>query len=139
MEVRKAKTNRSRRLTKPIWDRACELVLLRSSPCGIYNEFLDRGVNYFVLMLEQLGATTEYSCEGHPDGFYIVFNAPLKLALKIRACGFFRVELEGRNRWSLRTSRVASNAERKALMRMAATQWNTKLGPLTVFPDDNEE
>ena len=131
MEICKTKKNSSYRLSQAYpWDRAKELVLLRSCPCGVYNEELDRGVNYFVLMLEQLRAHTHYSCEGHPNGFYVLFAAPLKLALKIRACGFFSVELEGKNLWSLRTRQFQDETERTQFLRMAASQWETKLGPL---------
>lgn len=131
MHVRETKKNRAVRLSQAFpWDRAKDLVLLRSSPCGIYNEELDRGVNYFVLMLEQLKAQPHYSCEGHPNGFYVLFAAPLKLALKIRACGFFTVELEGKNRWSIRTRQFRDEAEHTQFLRMAASQWEEKLGPL---------
>jgi hypothetical protein len=130
LHVCKTKKNRARNLNLGPWDRACKLVLLRSDPIGIYAGELERGVNYFVLMLEQLGANTHYSCEGHPDGFYILFEAPFKLALKLRACGFFKVELEGKNLWSLRTQPLQDETERTQFLRTAASQWETKLGPL---------
>jgi hypothetical protein len=92
-------------------------------------------------MLEQLGATTEYSCEGHPlkkdsadevDGmgyFYIVFNAPYELARKIHSCGFFSVEIERNGRWSLRTSFATKNTQR-AHLRWAAEAWEKNFGKL---------
>ena len=116
-----------------IWDDACWLLLHRSSPCGIYSEVIDPGVNYFVLMLEQLGAVTHYSCEGHPDGFYVLFEAPLALAEKIKECGYFTVELENAGRWSIRTRKLKSDRERKQLLRWAADSWEKNLGPCTVF------
>lgn len=122
------------------WEYAASLPLRRTDPCGIYNEELDRGVNFFVLMLEQLGATTEYSCEGHPTAtepghFYVVFNAPLELAREIQACGFFRVEIERLGRWSLRAEikpicpSTGVNYD-DPLLRMAALSWEQNFGPL---------
>src|SRR5947209_7096840 len=48
---------------------------------------LEAGVKFFVLMLEQLGCRTFYSCEGHPCGFYVTFEAPLRTAQAIQGCG----------------------------------------------------
>lgn len=127
---------------KSPWDKARKLVLHRHSPCGIYTEPLERGVNYFVLMLEQLGATTEYSCEGHahcPNNFYVVFNAPLCTAVKIQACGFFTVELEGDNRWSIRTRIIPDDKTRRQVLRWAAAQWERHLGPLEAIAGDMEK
>lgn len=139
MDVCKTKSRSSRDVTKlkqNIWDRACDLVLHRVDPFGTYPGPIDRGVNYFVLMLEQLGAKTEFSCSGHPDSpnqFYIVFTGPIALAEKIQACGFFTVELEGESRWSIRTRNISDDKERQDFLRMAATQWERKLGPLTAL------
>ena len=36
-------------------------------------------------MLECLGAKTKYSCEGHPDGFYLLFQCSLEVITKIKA------------------------------------------------------
>lgn len=143
MDVCKAKSRSSRdvtRLKQNIWDRACKLVLHRVDPFGTYPGPIDSGVNYFVLMLEQLGAKTEFSCSGHPDcpnQFYIVFRATITLAEKIRACGFFAVELEGKKCWSLRTRNIKDDKERQDFLRLAATQWEQKLGPLTAIPNDD--
>lgn len=136
MHVCKTKKNRARNLNLRPWDRARKLAIRRSDPIGIYNEEIDPGVNYFVLMLEQLGATTEYSCEGHPNGFYVVFNAPLSLALDIRACGFFSVELEGKSLWSIRVNRIMRDeTDRTTLLRLAAIQWEKRLGPLQAIAE----
>ena len=129
-------------MPKSPWDKARKLVLHRQSPCGIYTDPLERGVNYFVLMLEQLGATTEYSCEGHkhcPNNFYVVFNAPLCVAVKIMSCGFFIVELEGDNRWSLRTRNIEDDKTRRQVLRWAAAQWERHLGPLEAIAGDTEK
>jgi hypothetical protein len=119
---------------KNIWDFAAKLPVARTSPCGLYSGELEGGVKFFVLMLEQLGAATLYSCEGHPDEhdeghFYVSFKAPLKLARKINNCGFFRVEMERNNGWSIR---AAFNSEqgKKTHLRWAADSWLRQLGPL---------
>lgn len=115
-----------------VWDIANKLYVYRRPPTASFYsvERIDPGVNYFVLMLEQLGATPLFSCEGHPHGFYVLFECPQKLAEKIYACGFFTVELEGHNRWSIRTRIVDSDADRKKILRWAADTWDRNLGPL---------
>ena len=118
------------------WNDAKKVVVRRVDLFGQQCE-LERGVNFFVLMLEKLGAVTEWSCEGHPSGFYIVFNAPLAVAQKIHSCGFFTVELEGgiteRNpRWSIRASRVDTERERRMVLRWAADSWFKTFGSITL-------
>ena len=112
--------------TKPnIWDEACQLEIIRDG------EPLDPGVNYFVLMLEQLGLATEFSCEGHPNDFYIMFFAPYEAALDIKSAGYFTVEIEGMERWSLRLSyRLKTSGERVDRFRWAAGAWEKRFGPL---------
>jgi len=114
------------RHTKPnIWDRAARLKLIRDG------EKLDPGVNYFVAMLNQLKLPTIFSCEGHPNGFYVAFVAFYPMALKIRQCGFFSVELEGQCHWSIRiTHPLRSNVSRVDLLRWAAEAWEKKFGGL---------
>lgn len=84
-------------------------------------------------MLEQLGARTAYSCEGHPNSFYVAFEAPMRVAEKILACGYFTVELEGHNHWSLRINRPVDERERLSILRGAAAAWEQKLGPLDIL------
>lgn len=121
--------------SRSLWDEYCDMRLVRSDSLQLYKDsVLDPGVNYFVLMLEQLGAKTEFSCEGHPDfdqpgSFYVLFYAPLELALKIRACGFFSVELEGPDCWSIR--RVFPDViQKEGCLRFAALQWRDHFGPI---------
>jgi len=115
-----------------IWDAARKLYVYRRPPVVPFYtvERIDPGVNYFVLMLEQLGATPLFSCEGHPQGFYVMFECPQKIAERIHACGFFTVELEGHNRWSIRTRAVDDDADRRKILRWAAETWQVNLGPL---------
>ena len=112
------------------WDAAARRKVLRTSPCGTYSGPLENGVKFFVLMLEQLGARTEYSCEGHPNNFYVLFAAALPLVRRIHACGYFTVEMENNGRWSLRLSRVTSEKEKIAVLRLAAESWEKHLGCL---------
>jgi len=124
------------------WKDASRLKIYRDSPCGTYTGLIESGVNYFVLALEQLGAVTQYSCEGHPNGFYIVFTAPLKTAIAISACGFFNVELEGQHsgkgnkaRWSLRINHeLNSEQAKKRILTWAAEAWCKKFGALEITP-----
>lgn len=100
--------------------------------CGDPYELLDTGVNFFVLCLEELGAETWASCDGH-DGkgeFYILFTATYELAVLISRIGYFRVEVErGPNMFSIRMSPRGEPAEwwRRGL-RWAADAWVEKLG-----------
>lgn len=101
---------------------------------------LEPGVKFFVLMLEKLGAVTEWSCEGHPTGFYIVFSAPLDVAKRIHRCGFFGIELEGgttngQTRWSIRAHNVREEQERRMVLRWAAETWAKSFGPLIIYSD----
>lgn len=122
--------SRTRKITK--WSTACKLKIFRRDPFGIYSGTLEPGVNFFVLMLEQLGAITEFSCEGHPQNFYVLFYGPPELAFAIQGCGFFNVEVEGDNRWSIRMHGNApmTHADRDLILRMAADSWVRVFGPL---------
>src|SRR3989344_9508343 len=98
--------------TKPnLWDRYRGPVLART------DERLDPGVNFFVLILEKLGLPTYFSCEGHPDGFYVTFDAPYKKALRIKQCGFFAVEVEREGHWSIRIHMEHDDRERVDCLR----------------------
>jgi len=117
---------RAGRHTKPgIWDRAARLKLSRGS-----SEKLDPGANYFVAMLEQMGLKTFFSCEGHPNGFYVTFAAPYPKALKIKSAGFFSVEIAGKGHWSIRIDRRESERGHVDCLRWAAEAWEKRLGPL---------
>lgn len=127
-----AKKKQKRRRKLHIWDATCRWHVHRSPPGHPFfaTERIDPGVNYFVLMLEQLGALPYFSCEGHPNGFYILFGAPMALAVKIKECGYFMVELEQENIWSLRVRMSMTESERVQLLKWAAERWEEKLGPL---------
>jgi hypothetical protein len=119
---------------KLTWLSAARRKLHRRSPCGLYDEIIDAGVNFFVVALEKLGATTMYSCEGHPSGFYIMFEAPMCVAVKIRKAGYFTVELEGLNLWSIRLPHVDMEYDRRIILNGAARSWTRHFGPF--YPED---
>lgn len=116
-----------------VWDRAAKLELYRSEPNFIEPTFtkIDPGANYFVAMIEQMGMKTAFSCEGHPDGFYVMFSGLYSKALFIKSAGYFTVEIEGKNRWSIRINwRHNSDPERVDALRWAADAWEKRFGPL---------
>jgi hypothetical protein len=121
---------RARKITT--WNAARKLKIYRRDPFGFYAGALEPGVNFFVLMLEQLGAITEFSCEGHPTNFYVVFSAAPDIAYAIRRCGFFNVEVEGENRWSIRMYGNAPTTlkQRDNVLKLAAISWVRTFGPL---------
>lgn len=122
------------------WDAAHRTVLIRHDLETGQNTPLEPGVNFFVLMLEQLGATTRFSCEGHPEGFYIVFEGSPKLARAITHAGFFTVEIwEGEADYAMRISEHLfekyvgqwCDAARREHLRLAAIRWVERFGPLS--------
>lgn len=111
---------------KNVWDAAAEIEIYRGS------EKLDPGVNFFILMLDQMGLATYFSCEGHPNGFYIAFSAPYGQALALSDAGYFTVEIEREDYWILRNSinYTGSPREKFDAMRWAAEAWEKRFGPL---------
>jgi hypothetical protein len=113
------------------WDRARRHLLKRRNELSSDLQALDRGVNYFVLQLERMRIRTEWSCEGHPAGFYITFHATYEQALRIKSHGYFTVEIEGLHYWSMRFNRRHnSTRERNFSLRLAASAWEQTFGPL---------
>jgi hypothetical protein len=119
------------------WDLAKEQVLTRTSRVlgTEQGEQIDPGVNFFVQALEALGATTLFSCEGHPTGFYIAFSANYELAKEISQAGFFTVEISDTapNTWVIRKRGTEANpvnrvkgyteADKERTLRWAAEAW----------------
>lgn len=113
------------------WDQAKRCLLKRRNNFFHDLQTLDRGVNYFVLQLERMGIRTEWSCEGHPAGFYIAFHATYEQALRIKSYGYFTVEIEGLHYWSMRFSRPhKTTRERNFSLRLAAAAWEKAFGHL---------
>ena len=123
------------------WDAAQRPVLLRHDGETGTEVPLEPGVNFFVLMLEQLGATTRFSCEGHPDGFYVMFDCSPELVRSITRAGFFTVEVgDGEADYTMRVSEhlferyvgTWDEKARKELLRLAAVRWVERFGPLSI-------
>lgn len=126
---------------KPLnpWDQARKQLILRPDTlkriCGGSLEMckLERGVNFFILMLEKLGAQTHWSCEGHPTGFYIVFRCPYPIACMISHAGYFGVEIASDDStFSLRLPAQSETTERvkRRALRGAAESWTRHLTPI---------
>ena len=114
------------------WDVSKGLELTRYDHSQEGEVILEPGVNFFVMALENLGATTYFSCEGHPTGFYIAVKAPYKLMCKVEACGFFHVEISRSTgapvNFCIRLREGIDSIEtRDEILRWAATAWMTGL------------
>ena len=127
------KSSRNPSASDTPWDICGRQILTRPNENPKY-ERLDPGVNFFVLALEALGAVPRYSCEGHPRGFYVAFDATYELAQEIHSAGFFRVEIERPNYWSIRYSDTGpegnflTEAERVQRLRWASSAWVKRFG-----------
>lgn len=143
-----ARKNSSPSLTKSethtitTWAEARKLKIHRISPFGS-REKLDPGINFFVLMLEKLGAVTFFSCEGHPDGFYVLFAAPIELVQRLVLMGWFSYELEGGvaevngqlwPRWSVRRN-FDDEKNKQLCLKWAAEAWAAKFGAINVVAE----
>jgi hypothetical protein len=88
---------------------------------------LDPEVNFFVKALESIGAKVLFSCGGHPNGFYISFEASYEIAHSIQGCGFFDVSIAGENVWRIDLGRndcdYLTKSRRNALLRSTADIW----------------
>ena len=121
------------------WRDACKLKVYRGGPWpnadgSIGDGSLEPGVNFFVLMLEKLGCKTYFSCEGHPCSFYVAFSAPYKTALKIQECGYFSVEVQGKNYWAMRLGpHIHTEKDRREVLASAAEAWTKAFGPITSY------
>lgn len=97
----------------------------------------DPGARFFVSALRRAGCATEFSCEGHPDGFYVTFRGPETIARRIAKAGYLTVEVEdGANQWSVRSRDRPhfTDVERVRRLRWAADAW-MKAG---VTPDPSD-
>jgi len=121
------------------WDQACKLKLERgfeSVEITYPVSTLEPGVNFFILALEELGAKTRFSCEGHPYGFYIAFECSYELALELSQLGSFTVEVWKHNVWTIRNTyqEAAFKGEyneecRTRHLRIATVKWLNHFGP----------
>ena len=119
-----SKTLKKRELTRQEFEAIKRTAVIRSDAAGVYPPAdLDDDVKFFVLALEELGAAPQYSCGGHPNGFYILFEAPYTLAIEIANCGFFCLELVGKNRWRLALNNQKTQQEKEDCLFLAAKSW----------------
>lgn len=136
--------SRAKYKSSHVWARASRLKLLRTDTDGFFDDTrglceLESGVNYFVLQLERLGAVTLYTCEGHPNGFYILFHtahASANLVHDIAGAGFISVGVSDkpgtyRLNFHAHTS-FKDEADRDETFRWAAKCWEKKLGRLVL-------
>lgn len=139
----KTKRQNATAVNRNPWDRAKRLTVVRGNDT-YPPEPLEDGVNFFVLMLEQIGCETRFSCEGHPAGFYVVFRGGIDTAREVVRCGFLGVEVmpeEDAYRLSLRGNEAGirenfgepwSDAHRVRCLRHAAAAWVGAFGELQV-------
>lgn len=106
------------------WRKAFEFPVEREAPAYPLAD-LENGVKFFVLTLEErFGVTTNYSCEGHPNGFYVAFTATYEEACRIKSAGFFSVEIEkGALDWSMRLGPQLDEADKAKTLTWAAQAW----------------
>ena len=104
MKVSKFQSAKNEGKLNTPWDKAWKQTLIRNSPSSNRAPYiLDLGINYFVLKLEKMGLKTFWSCEGHPSGFYLVFQEPHRIARKISivSVGYsINVSIANINRWT---------------------------------------
>lgn len=92
---------------------------------------IEPGVYFFLRMLRKLKAQTFFSCEGHPNGFYITFKCPTRLARRISSIGYFAVQFEKQDQFSLRIGHpFGSEREKRQCLRWAADAWVKEFGIL---------
>ena len=91
------------------WD-----IAYRKSPLVRYDEVfkematLEHGVTYFIEAIEKMDGKTYFSCEGHPENFYILFAMPYvkaRILSKFLMSGFIEVSnsvgIENEELWKL--------------------------------------
>lgn len=120
------------------WDRARRRSVKRFDMVLGKDVQLEPGVKYFVLQLERMGCITLFSCEGHPSGFYIAFNGPYEVAVKLASFGFLTIEIShgaGDFHLGLGNNEVfqkfhGEDVDNRSTLRWASKAWDKVLGPL---------
>lgn len=69
------------------WDESCFRRITRSNRILGDYFMIEPGIVWFVEWIEKHKGKTVFSCEGHPEGFYIDFTGPLKIYRMIILCG----------------------------------------------------
>lgn len=119
------------------WKEWCEQKIVRRDTLTGAEIVIEPGVAFFVDALEQLGADVQFSCEGHPKGFYVCFAGSHEIALKVVSAGWATVELIRDGRWVLSlkgnengiesTGRKFDRTERDEILGMMAATWMRKI------------
>lgn len=134
------KTKKPKKKLTP-WRAAMNVPVVRGNS-GYEPKDLEPGVKFFILMLEELGCTTQYSCEGHPEGFYIMFTGPYYIAKAVAQLGILEVasNLEwkpSQDNYVVRlpwfVSKPRSNRRRNELLNEVARRWVKEFGPLKLI------
>lgn len=120
------------------WDEACKRTVIRENLPVFPAADLEPGVKFFVLMLEKLGCKTLFSCEGHPAGFYILFECTDLSLVRRMADGEFDVEVDRREytyrlslaHYQLAAGRAWSISARDKVLKRIARNWCEKFGAL---------
>lgn len=127
------------------FDRHARTSCLRDDSYGRGLVEMEPGVRFFIRAIETLGGRTRWSCEGHERGdkpgfydgsFYIAFEADYRAAVAIKKLGFFSVEVEGENAFSLRRhTNEETLQEATSILRLAAKHWVAKVPEFDQHPD----
>lgn len=115
-----------------IYEKCCRLKLHRYDWVKGQPVNIESGMNFFILMIEQLGGRTMFSCEGHKNGSqpYLAFYGPLSLATAIAQTDSFVVEVQNQiNYFALRPYLWISKKETMSqFLRRAARAWGKMFG-----------
>ena len=119
------------------WREWCAQKIVRRDTLTGAEIVIEPGVAFFVAALEQLGADVQFSCEGHPKGFYVCFAGSHEIALKVAGAGWATVELCKDGRWvlSLRGNEngieaiggTFDKANRDEILGLMAATWTRQL------------
>ena len=116
------------------YDKCCQLTLRRHDWITGRPAKIEAGMNFFVLMIEQLGGKTMFSCEGHggkrESQPYLMFYGPLSLACAIAQTDSFVVEVQNHvNYFALRPYRWLNRKETmEQFLKRAAKAWVKAFG-----------
>jgi hypothetical protein len=110
------------------WARAARTRCIRKTTFGD-SDIIEPGAVWFVEWLERNGAQTVFSCEGHPEGFHVVFHGSYDLAHALAAVehlvvSVFRSELhQETGQWKIELDYWPETREERdaALRQLAAS------------------
>lgn len=68
------------------WVIATRFYTTRQGMMSPRQQYIEPGAAFFVAAIECAGGKTFFCCEGHPNGFYVDFQAPADMTARILAC-----------------------------------------------------